>query len=518
MTCGHFRQKQRLRRSLCRATGYERELMHEILISSTFLGLEHIRERVVTLVERRTATIRGELIMAKPNGTAAASMDLARRADLVILLLGRRYGSIDAGYGMSNTHLEFEAARRQGTRVLAYDVRGIGDVDGIPVDEPPESTGHQRRQRNFIRYANAGDDRLPGLAISTIDMLLAAIEGDLDRELPLLPAEHPLPDADYNIDLSTLSASHLVQTMSTSISECGARMLIVDASSIGAANWDELAAPAQHKLRRLKQECKAFGVDAHIANEFLRGIAQSDRTRAGKALAALRREHIHKLKPFDYGVALVRDESEIRFLKAIALQVDRMDVFTAAELPDDAFPENWQVYGFDSDALEHCALSKPLHGVAQTWIDEVRATLVEPATAPAAMARADRVGGPRRSGTDDPVDDRATSTRELVAACKTVHDCERAGTTDPGTVRLRVAEALRISLTSADARLAQLDTAGFVRRRGDDVRLGSAGHMVLGTVERSTSAQPEREGRTRPWRPVVDYVPSRESLGTFALD
>ncbi len=96
-----------------------------VFISSLIGGFEEERAAVRTAVE----TLRHEPIMAEdfgasPNSPQIACLQGLRKADLVILVLGERYGAVQAASSLSATHEEYREA--QGKKpVIAFVIDGM---------------------------------------------------------------------------------------------------------------------------------------------------------------------------------------------------------------------------------------------------------------------------------------------------------------------------------------------------------------------------------------------------------
>jgi Domain of unknown function (DUF4062) len=80
-------------------------------ISSTITGFENFREATAEAIcALGNEVLRSEDFTASPTASQVACLSGVRESDGVILLLGGRYGSVQAS-GMSPTHEEFEAAK-----------------------------------------------------------------------------------------------------------------------------------------------------------------------------------------------------------------------------------------------------------------------------------------------------------------------------------------------------------------------------------------------------------------------
>lgn len=97
----------------------------KIFVSSLISGFEPFRSAAKAAIQ----TLRHEPIMAEDFGARANSPQVAclqgvRDSELVVLVLGGRYGSVQAGSGLSATHEEFREARER-KPVLAFVQEGV---------------------------------------------------------------------------------------------------------------------------------------------------------------------------------------------------------------------------------------------------------------------------------------------------------------------------------------------------------------------------------------------------------
>ena len=96
----------------------------KVFVSSVISGFEHERDAV----ERAARTlghdvIRAEEYPASPESPRRACLAGVREADVVVLLLGRRYGAPQAS-GISPTHEEYREAKDR-SDVLAFVQKGV---------------------------------------------------------------------------------------------------------------------------------------------------------------------------------------------------------------------------------------------------------------------------------------------------------------------------------------------------------------------------------------------------------
>ena len=95
--------------------------MTTVFVSSVFEGLEDTRERLRdAILQAGDVPIGMEDFGARVEAPREVFLDEVQPADVVVLIVGPRYGSLDAATGISNTHLEFREAQRCGIPVLAF--------------------------------------------------------------------------------------------------------------------------------------------------------------------------------------------------------------------------------------------------------------------------------------------------------------------------------------------------------------------------------------------------------------
>ena len=168
----------------------------KVFVSSVISGFEPYRAAARIAVE----TLRHEPVMAedfgaRPTSPQVACLDGVRRADLVVLILGGRYGMVQGGSGVSPTHEEFLEARRN-KPVLVFVQQA---VDREPaqaefIDEIQAWQGGSHRQ-GFT----SPDELKQGLIRALHDYTLANAVGPLDANAlseaatSLLPSrrQHP---------------------------------------------------------------------------------------------------------------------------------------------------------------------------------------------------------------------------------------------------------------------------------------------------------------------------------------
>lgn len=91
------------------------------MVSSVIAGMESERNAAASAAELfGHEVLRSETIGASPETPQRACLDLVRRSDSVVLILGDRYGSVPPGREMAPTHEEYREARDLGKEVLVY--------------------------------------------------------------------------------------------------------------------------------------------------------------------------------------------------------------------------------------------------------------------------------------------------------------------------------------------------------------------------------------------------------------
>lgn len=95
--------------------------IHRVFISSTFEDMQEYRNAArdaLTSIEH--LPIGMEHFVAETQSSLDVCLANVRRCDLLILLIGMRYGSIDKNMGKSFTELEYEEAKRNNTPILVF--------------------------------------------------------------------------------------------------------------------------------------------------------------------------------------------------------------------------------------------------------------------------------------------------------------------------------------------------------------------------------------------------------------
>ena len=100
--------------------------MLRVMVSSTFRDLRDERAAVRAVIDelarqgRSVEAVAMEDLGASPSSPAQVSVGMAERADLAVLLLGARYGTVPSDEALSLTNQEYETIHREKVPCLAY--------------------------------------------------------------------------------------------------------------------------------------------------------------------------------------------------------------------------------------------------------------------------------------------------------------------------------------------------------------------------------------------------------------
>lgn len=95
-----------------------------IFLSSVYKGLQNERENVIDAIRRAgDDAVAMEIFAARPETPREVCLAELRRADVAVVIVGERYGSIEPLSGLSYTHMEFAEAVRLGLPVLPFFLR-----------------------------------------------------------------------------------------------------------------------------------------------------------------------------------------------------------------------------------------------------------------------------------------------------------------------------------------------------------------------------------------------------------
>lgn len=93
----------------------------KVFISGVFIGLKDIRGRLrKAIAEAGDVPIGMENFGARAQAPRDVSLEELRTTDVVVLIVGPRYGKLDSISGLSNTHLEFREAQHYDIPILAF--------------------------------------------------------------------------------------------------------------------------------------------------------------------------------------------------------------------------------------------------------------------------------------------------------------------------------------------------------------------------------------------------------------
>jgi Domain of unknown function (DUF4062) len=165
----------------------------KVFVSSLISGMESLR----AVARDAITTLRHEAIMAedfgaRPNSPQVACLTGLRNADVVVLILGERYGAIQAS-GLSATHEEYEEAK--GRKYVFAFVQE--DVDREPQQAALVREVQSWESGLFRGGFKTADDLRQAITRALYDHALANATGPVDQEemakraVALLPTERP---------------------------------------------------------------------------------------------------------------------------------------------------------------------------------------------------------------------------------------------------------------------------------------------------------------------------------------
>ncbi|WP_141047318.1 DUF4062 domain-containing protein [Aliarcobacter cryaerophilus] len=104
----------------------------KICISSTFTDLIDYRNIAIEVCEIfKAKQLVMELMFSKSETPLEASLDLVRNCDIYICIIGKRYGTIPAGYDKSITNLEYEEALKLSKPIHIFIVDNLSREDKL---------------------------------------------------------------------------------------------------------------------------------------------------------------------------------------------------------------------------------------------------------------------------------------------------------------------------------------------------------------------------------------------------
>jgi uncharacterized protein DUF4062 len=138
-----------------------------VFLSSTFYDLKQVRANLVEFVEDQIGyrALASELA-SFPIDPSSDTVENCRRrvdeqADILVLIIGGRYGSVSEGHGTSVTNLEYLAARAKGIPIYCFVDRNVlanlptwetnPDADFSATVDTPELFAFLRRVRSYDR-------------------------------------------------------------------------------------------------------------------------------------------------------------------------------------------------------------------------------------------------------------------------------------------------------------------------------------------------------------------------------
>lgn len=120
---------------------------YQIFISSTFKDLQEERQSVLNAILKLNQFPAGMEIFPAVDDTAWGHIEkVIKDSDYYVLIIGGKYGSIEASSGISYTEKEYDYAVSQGIPVLAFT---RSDEDSIPVGKVEMDPTVREKLKNF---------------------------------------------------------------------------------------------------------------------------------------------------------------------------------------------------------------------------------------------------------------------------------------------------------------------------------------------------------------------------------
>ncbi len=142
-----------------------------VFVSSVYHGLVGVRDRLIRLINvAGDKPVSMEGFGARPEQPLGVCLSELRSSDVVILIIGPQYGSVDQGSGLSFTHLEFREAMNHSIPVLAFEVPPERAGDMAEEEESLKKLAAFRQEVRATLTAPPLDDpnTVPGLAMASL--------------------------------------------------------------------------------------------------------------------------------------------------------------------------------------------------------------------------------------------------------------------------------------------------------------------------------------------------------------
>jgi len=161
----------------------QQRTMYQIFVSSTYRDLHKMREDVTwAILKTRNVPSGMEAFPSTDDRGWKVIQRTIDDSDLYVLLLGFRYGSIEATSLLSWTHKEYRYAKEKGIPILAF-LRHLGDTPGDQVDEKRKKIDEFRKEvedNHKVTYWSQGDD----LAAAVSQTVLLTLQDCIDEGTP----------------------------------------------------------------------------------------------------------------------------------------------------------------------------------------------------------------------------------------------------------------------------------------------------------------------------------------------
>ena len=155
-------------------------IKYQVFISSTYKDLIEERKQVLQVLLKADCIPAGmENFVATDDEQFNVIKNVIDLCDYYILILGRRYGSINARTGISYTEMEYNYAIERGIPVLVFSIDDSAEIDPEKVEKDPIKNGKLAEFKNRAmnnRLASVWQDMSDLIAKVAISIMRAKTE------------------------------------------------------------------------------------------------------------------------------------------------------------------------------------------------------------------------------------------------------------------------------------------------------------------------------------------------------
>jgi hypothetical protein len=169
-----------------------------VYVSSTYSDLRTYREAAFDVLRRLNIQFSGqELFSATAEFPLERGLEAIEKSDLLLLILGHRYGFVPAGHEKSITELEYEVAKTKGIPVIAF---MLSDDVPVRISDIEQDDSLRRRLASF--RSEVQRSFIVGI-VRSVDDFQSQLTSSLFRWLSDRPAEPTKPAERRVLELET---------------------------------------------------------------------------------------------------------------------------------------------------------------------------------------------------------------------------------------------------------------------------------------------------------------------------